>query len=273
MATSSPAAGWYGDPTARHEYRYWNGANWTAQVSDRGTVGTDAAVQSAPVVTAPASAPAVAPTTPAQVFPVVGAPRAVIATDSVFTIGSVMVVIGVIVYLITGSLSYSLHTQVSSGSTVSDTTFAIGTKGDPLVTGIYTAGIVLPLLAFVALFLLPASYRLPRAARAQWGGGGTYRWAPWTRNYSAYLKEHLGTKTLYKRSLLGRLIAMTVIVVALVGLAVLNAANATNKGCTLRFGAYALIGGGTLALVGVLVSWLGTRRTVHVDGSGRLVDA
>ena len=66
---------------------------------------------------------------------------------------------------------------------------------------------------------------------------------------------------------------MTVFVVALVGLAVVNSVNATNKGCTLRFGAYALIGGSVLAMLGVLVSWFGERRAVHVDGSGQLTDA
>ena len=39
-----------------------------------------------------------------------------------------LTVIGVIADLITSLLSFSLHTQVTSRSTVSDTTFAIGTK-------------------------------------------------------------------------------------------------------------------------------------------------
>jgi hypothetical protein len=39
---TAPAA-WYGDHTARHEYRYWDGSHWTNQVSDRGVVTTDRA--------------------------------------------------------------------------------------------------------------------------------------------------------------------------------------------------------------------------------------
>ena len=27
-------ASWYGDPFGRHEYRYWDGTSWTAQVRD-----------------------------------------------------------------------------------------------------------------------------------------------------------------------------------------------------------------------------------------------
>ena len=38
---NSPASGWHRDPTARHEYRYWDGARWTDDVSDRGVTTTD----------------------------------------------------------------------------------------------------------------------------------------------------------------------------------------------------------------------------------------
>src|SRR6516225_9841942 len=34
-------AGWYDDPSARHERRYWDGTDWTAQVSDAGIAATD----------------------------------------------------------------------------------------------------------------------------------------------------------------------------------------------------------------------------------------
>jgi hypothetical protein len=35
------ASGWYGDPGHEHEVRYWDGARWTASVSDHGTVTQD----------------------------------------------------------------------------------------------------------------------------------------------------------------------------------------------------------------------------------------
>jgi hypothetical protein len=35
------AAGWYGDPVGRHEFRYWDGGVWTARVADAGVTGDD----------------------------------------------------------------------------------------------------------------------------------------------------------------------------------------------------------------------------------------
>ena len=38
---SSPAPGWNPDPSGRHEYRYWDGSNWTDDVSDNGVTSAD----------------------------------------------------------------------------------------------------------------------------------------------------------------------------------------------------------------------------------------
>jgi hypothetical protein len=38
----APPAGWFHDPTGRHEQRYWNGRQWTDDVSTSGTISTDA---------------------------------------------------------------------------------------------------------------------------------------------------------------------------------------------------------------------------------------
>jgi hypothetical protein len=38
---ASPRAGWYKDPLARHETRYWDGRAWTEQVLDSGKRSTD----------------------------------------------------------------------------------------------------------------------------------------------------------------------------------------------------------------------------------------
>jgi hypothetical protein len=40
-APPSAQAGWRTDPTGRHEQRYWDGAGWTDNVSDRGTASRD----------------------------------------------------------------------------------------------------------------------------------------------------------------------------------------------------------------------------------------
>ncbi len=38
---SAPAPDWYPDPTRRHGYRYWDGAQWTDQVRDAGRQTSD----------------------------------------------------------------------------------------------------------------------------------------------------------------------------------------------------------------------------------------
>jgi hypothetical protein len=38
---ASYPAGWYTDPVRRFQYRFWNGTQWTNQVSNSGTSGTD----------------------------------------------------------------------------------------------------------------------------------------------------------------------------------------------------------------------------------------
>lgn len=39
---ATPRAGWYTDPTGRHQQRYWDGLKWTENVSDQGQSGIDA---------------------------------------------------------------------------------------------------------------------------------------------------------------------------------------------------------------------------------------
>lgn len=46
-APASPAA-WHGDPTGRHQQRYWDGQRWTDHVADGGQTSTDPAVATAP---------------------------------------------------------------------------------------------------------------------------------------------------------------------------------------------------------------------------------
>jgi hypothetical protein len=60
---------WAADPTGRHQYRYWDGATWTDQVSDNGAVSTDPPVVS-PQPEIPATvAPAATPPAPATWAP------------------------------------------------------------------------------------------------------------------------------------------------------------------------------------------------------------
>ena len=38
---TQPSKGWYTDPTSQYQYRYWNGTQWTNQVSSSGTTLND----------------------------------------------------------------------------------------------------------------------------------------------------------------------------------------------------------------------------------------
>jgi putative membrane protein len=40
LSPSSPAGGWYPDPTGRHRHRYWDGQKWTGHVHDDGEATT-----------------------------------------------------------------------------------------------------------------------------------------------------------------------------------------------------------------------------------------
>ncbi len=86
--TQTNPPGWHPDPLGRHEYRYWDGSQWSDHVSDRGTTGVDPVVATAPTpqtetavpdiasaakvpaATVPAATvPSAGPTPPAKVCP------------------------------------------------------------------------------------------------------------------------------------------------------------------------------------------------------------
>src|SRR4051794_38176149 len=67
LGTTLPPAGWYHDPAARFDFRYWNGDAWTDRVQRDGVRATDAdASPPEPVVVEEAVAVAVAVTVPAD---------------------------------------------------------------------------------------------------------------------------------------------------------------------------------------------------------------
>lgn len=41
LTTSATPAGWYPDPTGRHQHRYWDAARWTQSVADNGVTSLD----------------------------------------------------------------------------------------------------------------------------------------------------------------------------------------------------------------------------------------
>ena len=58
MTTTSDLrpAGWYPDPSGKHQHRWWDGARWTEQVGDAGAAGVDPPLPPAPPVS-PSPAP------------------------------------------------------------------------------------------------------------------------------------------------------------------------------------------------------------------------
>jgi len=69
-APTMTPAGWYIDPSQRHEYRYWDGKDWTPQVSDRGLIARDPELRppaspNGALTTHPLTTPAPAPAAPA----------------------------------------------------------------------------------------------------------------------------------------------------------------------------------------------------------------
>ena len=48
-----PPKGWYTDPTSEYMYRYWNGTQWTNQVSSSGTTLNDSNAMDSSVASTP----------------------------------------------------------------------------------------------------------------------------------------------------------------------------------------------------------------------------
>ena len=72
----STPAGWYPDPTSRHQNRWFDGTDWTDQVADGQTVGVDPVHGGGATAATAAGATQVVPATPAQPGPPPGAPGA-----------------------------------------------------------------------------------------------------------------------------------------------------------------------------------------------------
>ena len=90
-------AGWYTDPSARHERRYWDGTDWTAHVSDGGVTATD---QPGAQPAAGPEHPAAGPEHPAEAPPAAGpvtatpAPRRRRAAALPLIVAAAVVVLG-----------------------------------------------------------------------------------------------------------------------------------------------------------------------------------
>src|SRR5690348_16171744 len=73
MSDTDPGeAGWQPDPSGAHDHRYWDGSQWTDNVSDAGVASTDPYV--APAAAAEPPGPDSAPTDPTVTEPLAAAP-------------------------------------------------------------------------------------------------------------------------------------------------------------------------------------------------------
>jgi len=61
MVTTAAKPDWYADPTERHRLRYWDGARWTANVSDQGDASLDELAPEPPPPVRPAGQMTVTP--------------------------------------------------------------------------------------------------------------------------------------------------------------------------------------------------------------------
>jgi uncharacterized RDD family membrane protein YckC len=67
------AGEWHPDPTGRHQYRWWDGQEWTDQVADHGVIGVDPVLAQAPAAAASPVADVATPSWSAAGAPVAAA--------------------------------------------------------------------------------------------------------------------------------------------------------------------------------------------------------
>lgn len=122
-------SGWYTDPTSSYVYRYWDGAQWTNQVSSGGTTLVDPNAMDPGVVATPPAPGSAAPTAP-QAAP---QPSVQVTQKSGSAIGTIIGVALAVLAIIV--LAVVLLNQSGDGSTeVPGTTNAPATTGAPATT-------------------------------------------------------------------------------------------------------------------------------------------
>lgn len=116
---AQPAAGWYTDPTSKYVYRYWNGTQWTNQVSSKGTNLNDPEAMDPTAATTPPAPGSEAPSPP--VAPSVQVTQ---KSGSGFgaVIGAIVVIVAVIVLVVvlvnqSGDDSSTASTQAPTPAT------------------------------------------------------------------------------------------------------------------------------------------------------------
>ncbi len=119
--------GWYTDPTRQYMYRYWNGTQWTNQVSSSGITSTDPNPMDPTAATTP-PAPGSEVATPPQAAPT---PAVQVTQKSGTGIG---VIIGVLVAVVAVVVLILVLMNSSGGDSPTSTTGAPDTTKAPVTT-------------------------------------------------------------------------------------------------------------------------------------------
>lgn len=121
--------GWYTDPTSRYQYRYWNGTQWTTEVSSGGSALTDPNGMDPDAINTPPAPGTAAPTPP----PSATQPSVQVTQKSGSAIGTIIgIALGVIAVIV---LILVLVNQSGNDSTeVPGTTNAPATTSAPATT-------------------------------------------------------------------------------------------------------------------------------------------
>jgi len=99
---SQQAAGWYADPTKVYMYRYWNGTQWSDQVSSGGTASADPNPMDPSVVTVPPAPGSEAKTPPQPTAAPAPAVQVTQSSGSSFgtIIGVLLAVVAIVVIVV-----------------------------------------------------------------------------------------------------------------------------------------------------------------------------
>ncbi len=277
MGTITPTpAGWYADPLKRHEYRYWDSVDWTDNVADRGVTSTDPVElsPSASVVTAPGASPASAAVasvaaTPSVPVPLV-APTSGVETREIalpdgrrFYWGQMTFGVGAFLFLVIATVGWGLSLGArASGSAPG---IFLGSRGGSFTSEWYVPGILLAGIPFVLFILQSVSQRVDRKLKdrrsreslsAQLGLGTSWRFT------TAYTAKSFRRRTL---PVIGSVLALLA--------AVATVAAVSGDGFTLAPGAFILIAGGVLMVVGALIQRFTPYRRLRVDSAGQVFAA
>jgi hypothetical protein len=140
---NAPAPGWHPDPTSRHEYRYWDGGQWTDDVSDGGVTSVDPVAQAQPGGY-PSGDPATTPFSPTDTYggpggtpsgaqyPQYGAPAEPGQPVKKGPSPGLLVAIAAVVVLLVGGLVYVLTSDDDDPETATDD---IGTETPTTTAG------------------------------------------------------------------------------------------------------------------------------------------